>query len=75
MQVPDDICCGAKGQPSAPLNRSYLNRHNIRLRPGIEQESSRLIKLPGELRNEIVKLALYEEDGITYHHKNNDSRF
>jgi hypothetical protein len=20
-------CCGAKGQPSAPLNRSYLNRH------------------------------------------------
>jgi ABC-type transport system involved in Fe-S cluster assembly fused permease/ATPase subunit len=20
-------CCGAKGQPSAPLNRSYFNRH------------------------------------------------
>jgi hypothetical protein len=22
-------CCGAKGQPSAPLNRSYLNRHRL----------------------------------------------
>jgi hypothetical protein len=48
---------------------------DIRQRPGIEQESSRLLKLPGELRNEIVKLALYEEDGITHHHKANDSGF
>jgi hypothetical protein len=25
----DPLCCGAKGQPSAPLNRSYFNRHTL----------------------------------------------
>jgi hypothetical protein len=23
------MCCGAKGRPSTPLSRSYLNRHNM----------------------------------------------
>jgi hypothetical protein len=27
VQIAARTCCGAKGQPSAPLNRSYLNRH------------------------------------------------
>jgi hypothetical protein len=40
-------CCGAKGQPSAPLNRSYFNRHNFRsmicVKPFLEARESILI--------------------------------
>jgi hypothetical protein len=29
------VCCGAKGQPFAPLNRSYLNRHSVAIASAI----------------------------------------